>query len=187
MACNPEEILLYVEGELGPEAAARVRTHTAACAACRELLVTEQALASALGGLADLEPPSNFCSETVRRAECDVTHAFRSRGERRRAAVVTASLAGLSLLLLWPTGVLGASAQALGPLRCMGRFALGWIESSALSVFIIARTVSRSLLHEMSLPTGVALVVLALLVALLAWLIAGYRKHATPGAHGVVR
>ena len=185
MACNSEDILLYVEGELGPEEAARVRAHTAVCPACHELLVTEQALASALGGLRDVEPPPDFCTATVRRAECDVTHALTSRGERRRAVAISASLAAISLLLLWPTGVLASSAQALAPLRCMARFAFGWIESSAVGVFIVCRTVSRSLFREMSLPVGAALIVLALLIMLLAWLIAGYRKHASGGEqHG---
>jgi len=178
MACNPEEILLYIEGELGPEEAARVRAHTAVCEACRELLLGEQALESALGGLRDVEPPPDFATATVRRAECDVTFALHSPRERARAAAISVSLASIALLLLWPTGVYGSVLQILKPARCMGRFAMGWIENSALSVFIICRTLSRNLLEESSLPAGAIVGVLALLVTLLAWLIAGYRKHA---------
>ena len=178
MACNPEDILLYVEGELGPEEAARVRAHTAVCEGCRELLATEQALGTALGGLKAFEPPKDFCTATVRRAECDVTHALRSSGERRRAFAITASLASLSLLLLWPTGFLASTLEALAPLRCMARFALGRLESSAVSLFVISRTASRFLLEEASLPVGAAVGLLALLLGFLAWLIAGYRRQA---------
>ena len=51
MSCNAQEILLYIEGELAPSDAARVRGHIAGCAACRELLLAEQALELSLGGL----------------------------------------------------------------------------------------------------------------------------------------
>jgi anti-sigma factor RsiW len=187
MACNPEEILLYIEGELGPEAAARVRAHTAVCTACRELLLTEQALESALGGLRHLEPPPDFTSATVRRAECDVTHCLHSPRERRRAAAISVSLASLALLLLWPAGVYGSAMQTLAPARCMGRFAAGWIQKTALSVFIVCRTLSRGLFAESSLPVGAVLAVLGLLIALLAWMIAGYRRHTAESEHGTGR
>lgn len=181
MACNPEEILLYIEGELSPDDAARVRAHTTACAECRELLQTELALESALGGLKELEPPKDFASATVRRAQCDVTHALHSPRERRRAAAISASLASLSLLLLWPTGVGASVVQMLGPARCMTKFACGWLQSSALSAYIVARTLSSNLLEEASLTVGIAALVLAAMIALLAWLIAGYRRFAAEG------
>ena len=187
MACNPEEILLYVEGELGPEEAARVRAHTAVCEACRELLATEQALGCALGELRTLEPPPDFATATVRRAECDVTHALQSSGERRRALAITAALASLSLLLLWPTGVLSSTLTALAPVRCMAKFAFARIESSAVGLFVIARTASRHMLEETTLPVGVALALLLLLLTFLGWLIAGYRRHATVAGRGGVR
>lgn len=179
MGCNTEDILLYIEGELGPEEAARVRAHTAVCTSCRELLTTEQALASALGGLRDLEPPPDFASATVLRAQCDVSHALTSPREWQRAGAVTIGLTTLSLLLLWPTGFFGSVVEMFKPMRCLGRFAVGWVESSALSIFIICRTISRNLLAESALPVGAALAVLVLLLILLVWLIAGYRRFAT--------
>ncbi len=177
MACNSEDILLYIEGELGPEEAARVRAHTAVCQACHELLLTEQALESALGGLRGVEPPPDFATATVRRAECDVTHALHSSGERRRAALVAMGLAVLALML-WPAGVYGSVLSTVAPVRCLGRFAMNWIENTAFSVFIVCRTLSRNMLEESSLSVGAVLLVLVLLVALLAWLISGYHKHA---------
>lgn len=175
MACNTDEILLYIEGELGPEAAARVRAHTAVCEACRERLLTEQALESALGGLRDLEPPPDFASATVRRAECDVTACVFSSGERRRAALISVSLATLALLLLWPTGAFGSVLQSLAPARCMGRFLLGWVQSTGLSLFVVARALSSGFIEETSLPLGAVALVLVGLVGLLVWLISGYR------------
>jgi anti-sigma factor RsiW len=187
MACNPEDILLYIEGELGPDEAARVRAHTAVCEACRDLLLTEQALESALEGLRAVAPPPDFASATVRRAECDVTHALHSPRERRRAAAISVSLASLALLLLWPTGIYGSILQTLKPARCMARFATGWIENTVLSVFIVCRTLSRNLLEESSLSVGAVLAVLTLLFALLGWLIAGYRKDAAAPDRSVMR
>jgi anti-sigma factor RsiW len=177
MACNPEEILLYIEGELGPEEAARVRAHTAACAACRELLLSEQALDSALGGLRDLEPPPDFASDTVRRAQCDVTACVFSPGERRRAALIAVALASLSVLLLWPTGAFASVLQTLAPARCMARFACNWLQSTGLTAFVVARTLSRSFLQVSSLSLGGGVAFFAVLVVLLAWLIAGYRRQ----------
>jgi anti-sigma factor RsiW len=187
MECNPEEILLYVDGELSPDDAARVRAHAAACASCREILQTEQELGSALGSLQGLEPPPGFASATVIRARCDVTHALRSPHERRRAFAISASLAFTSLLLLWPTGVAGSVLQMVAPARCMARFVGSWLQSWALSVYIVSRTLSRNLLSEASLPVGAAVVVLALLLALLVWLVRGYRRHAAVGERGEVR
>jgi anti-sigma factor RsiW len=179
MGCNSEEILLYIEGELGPDDAARVRAHTLSCAACRDLLETELALENALGGLKDLEPPPDFATATIRRAQCDVTHALASPRERRHVAAITASLASVSLLLLWPTGVASSLLSMLGPARCMTKFACGWLQSWALSAYIVTRTISSNILEEASLPVGAALAVLVVVLALLAWLLAGYRQHAT--------
>ena len=184
MGCNSEEILLYIEGELGPDDAARVRAHTRSCAACREILETELALESALGELKSLEPPPDFATATVRRAQCDVTHALASPHERRRAAAITASLASVSLLLLWPTGVASSLFAMLGPARCMAKFTCGWLQSWTLSAYIVTRTISRNLLEEASLPVGAALAVLVVLLALLVWLLAGYRRHAATPRDG---
>jgi hypothetical protein len=90
-------------------------------------------------------------------------------------------------MLLWPTGLYGSALQTLAPARCMGRFAANWLQNTGLSVFIVCRTLSRNLLEESSLPVGAVLAVLLLLVTLLAWLIAGYHKHATARGRGVVR
>lgn len=181
MACNPEEILLYVDGELAPDDAARVRAHTAVCASCRDLLQTEQELEGALDGLKGLEPPPGFASATVMRARCDVAHALRSPRERRSALAISAALAGLSLLLLWPTGVAGSVVEMAAPARCMARFAGSWLQSWGLSVYIVTRTLSRNLLSEASLPVGVAVAALVLLLLLLGWLLRGYRRYATTG------
>ena len=176
MACHPENILLYIEGDLGPDEAAAVRAHTAACSACRDLLLSEQALESALGGLRYLEPPKDFTSATVRRAECDVAACVTSPRERRRAAAISAGLAVVAVILLWPTGVYGSAAQSMAPARCVASMAATWVTNTGLSVFIVCRTLSRSLLGESSLPIGVFVLLLLGLLGLLAWLISGYRR-----------
>ena len=175
MSCNTQEILLYLEGELAPEDAARVRAHVAACAACRELLLAEQELERSLSGLGEVEPPKDFADATVARARCDLTSAVASPRERRRAAAVVASLSATSLLLLWPLGLLDSTLRALAPLRCLSRFAACWLEGSAVGTFIVARTVARHVLDEGRLPGAVIL--LALLIALLVRLLGLYRER----------
>ena len=187
MTCNAEQILAYIDGDLSPDDAARVRAHTAVCESCRQLLQSEQALDSALGGLSNFAPPPQFASDTVRRAECDVRHALHSPRERKRAAVVAGGLGSLSLALLWPTGVLSTLLSSLAPLRCLGRFALGWVESSALSLFIVCKAVSRGALHAAHLPVGGLAVLVVLLVSMLAWMLIGYRRRASAPDRSTLR
>ena len=187
MTCNVEQILAYIDGDLSPDDAARVRAHTAACESCRQVLQSEQALDSALGGLSAFSPPPEFASETVRRAQCDVGHALRSPREWKRAAAVTGGLGMLSVVLLWPTGILSTVLTNLAPLRCLGRFALGWVESSALSLFIVCKAVSRGALHAAHLPVG-GLVVLFLFMALvLVWMLIAYRRQSTAPTRSTLR
>jgi anti-sigma factor RsiW len=182
MACNPEEILRYVDGDLSPDESARVRAHARSCESCREMLETVVALENALGGLRELEPPPDFAAQTVSRARNDVVHAARSPHERRRVVAVGASLASVSLVLLWPSGIAGSLVDYVGPARCLGRFFLSWAGNWALSVFIVTRTLSRDLLDEASLTVGAAIFLLVGLLALLGWLLAGYRKYGAVGA-----
>lgn len=187
MTCNAEQILAYIDGDLSPEDAARVRAHTAVCDACRHLLHSEQALDCALGGLSDFAPPPQFATDTVRRAECDVRHALHSPRERKRAAAVAGGLGSLSLVLLWPTGILSTLLSNLAPLRCLGRFALGWVENSAHSFFIVSRAVSRGALQAAHIPVGAVAVVLVLLVSVLAWMLVAYRRQSAAPARSTVR
>lgn len=187
MTCNPEQILAYIDGDLSPDDAARVRAHTASCEECRQILQSEQALESALGGMSSFAPPPEFANETVRRAQCDVGHALHSPKERRRAAAVAGGLGSLSLVLLWPTGILSTLLANLAPLRCLGKFAFGWVESSALSLFIVCKTVSRGALHAAHIPVSGLAVLFVLLVALLAWMIVEYRRQSSTSARSTLQ
>jgi anti-sigma factor RsiW len=181
MSCNVQDILLYTEGELAPDEAARVRAHVAACAACRQLLLAEQALARSLGGLGDIETPENFAAATVSRARCDLTSAVACPRERWRAVAAVASLSAVSLLLLWPTGVIDAAFRSLAPLQCVSRFAFCWLSGSAMGALIVGRTLSSYALDRGRLPVGAALAALAVLLAVLVWMIGSYRAHAAGG------
>lgn len=177
MKCNPEDILLYVEGELAPEDAARVRAHTAECASCREILLTEQALGCALGELRAPEPPAGYANATVLRAKCDVTQTIKCPHERRRAVLISTSMGALAILLLWPIGVLPSLLQTLAPLRCLTRFAIGWVSNAVWSVALVSRTLFRDLFQETHLTTTGGALMLVGLVALLVWLVVGYRRR----------
>lgn len=182
MTCNPEQILAYIEGDLSPDDAARLRAHTAVCDECRQILQSEQELHSALGGMSAFAPPPEFANDTVRRAQCDVGHALHSPRERKRAAAVAGGLGSLSLVLLWPTGILSTMLSSLAPLRCLGRFAIGWVESSALSLFIVSKTVTRGAMHAAHIPVSGVLVLLVFLVVLLAWMLVEYRRQSKVSA-----
>lgn len=186
MTCNAEQILAYIDGDLSPDDAARVRSHTAVCETCRQLLQSEQALDSALGGLTDFAPPPQFATDTVRRAQCDVHHALHSPRERKRAAAVAGGLGTLSLVLLWPTGILSTILTNLAPLRCLGRFAIGWIESSALSLFIVCKAVSRGALHAAHLPVGGLAVLFVCLLSVLVWMLVEYRRQTSAPARNTL-
>lgn len=186
MSCDPRDILLYVEGELSPDDAARVRSHAASCAECRERLAEEQRLVSALDSLGDLPTPAGFADETVTRARCDLTHAVTNPRERRRAAVFVASLAGASALLLWPSGLFSPAITALAPARCFGRFLCGWTGASFSGALIVGRTLAAYALSETRLPIGVAVALLALVVGLLVALVARDRRADADARRGPV-
>ena len=187
MSCNSRDITLYVDGELSPSEAARVRAHAASCAACAAMLVQEQDLDRALGGLGDFAAPDGFADRTVLRARCDLTHAVTSPRELGRAAAFVASLGGAAVLLLWPTGLLSPVAAAMGPLRCFSRFAVAWAANSFTGALIVGRTLSAHLLADGRLPLAAALALLAALVALLGALLARYHRDVVHGGRGRAR
>jgi hypothetical protein len=173
MDCDREKILLYVEGELTPEDASRLRAHVGLCAPCHAALEAEQELASALGGLDDLDCPADFATATVTKARCDLTHAVTNPHERGRAVVITMSLSGIAVFLLWPVGVLDPLVRALGPLPCISRCVISGIANSGMGALMVGRVVSIHVLQQHA-ATGVALLILVGLVALLGVLLRGY-------------
>jgi anti-sigma factor RsiW len=180
MECDRQQILLYVEGELGPEDASRLRAHVAQCAPCRAALEEEQDLASALGGLGALDCPDDFASATVTKARCDLTHAVSNPRERGRAILIAASLSGLAMFLLWPTGVLDPVVRALGPLPCISRCVVAGLANTGMSALMVGRVVSRHV-FERNDASNVALLLLLGLVALLGVLL---RRYYTRGVVG---
>jgi anti-sigma factor RsiW len=186
MGCDRERILLYVEGELAPEDASRLRAHVAQCPPCRAALDEEQEFASALGGLDDLNCPDGFASATVTKARCDLTHAVSSPHERGRAVLIAAALSGLAVFLLWPTGVLDPIVRALGPLPCISRCVLSGLANSGMGALMVGRAVSRQLFEQHD-ATNVALLILVGLVVLLAVLLRKYYARGVMGDGNVPR
>jgi hypothetical protein len=173
MGCDREKILQYVEGDLGPEDAARLRTHVGQCAACHKALEAEKELASALGGLDDVDCPEDFATTTVTRARCDLTHAVSSPRERGRAILFSGALSGLAVFLLWPFGLLDPLVRALGPIPCITRCIVSGLAQSGMGALMVCRAVSRHFFEQNDAST-VALVMLAVLVVLLGLLLRRY-------------
>jgi len=169
MGCDRENILLYVEGELAPEDAARLRAHVANCESCRAALEEEQQLASALGGLGDLECPSDFTATTVTRARCDLTHAVTNASERGRAVLIAFGLCAAMVGLLWPTGVLDPLRHILGPTPCIVRWIFYSFARSGIDALKVGRVVSRQVFerHDATLVAFLAFVCLATLLGVL--------------------
>lgn len=60
MSCQGEQVTAFVDGALGPDAAAAVEAHLAGCEACRDQAEAERRLAAELRALPAPEPPAGF-------------------------------------------------------------------------------------------------------------------------------
>lgn len=67
MTCDPELLLAFLDGELSAEAAAELACHLAACAACRQTLVSLHQSESGLNALAAATPASDSLAQIQRR------------------------------------------------------------------------------------------------------------------------
>jgi len=101
-----EEAQLHVEGMLPGEDAPRVLGHVQACAECRALVLSFQALAEALSALPLAEPPADFTASVLARIESRERAVAR---ERRVAAVV---LGAVAVALAATLSVAGQTAWA---------------------------------------------------------------------------
>jgi len=62
---RPENLYLYLEGELGPYDAAKLEEHLEACAACRDALAERRALHEAFTSLPPFEVPEDFARSVM--------------------------------------------------------------------------------------------------------------------------
>lgn len=62
---RPENLYLYLEGELGPYDAAKLEEHNEGCAACRDALAERRVLHEAFTGLPPFEVPEDFARSVM--------------------------------------------------------------------------------------------------------------------------
>ena len=62
---RPENLYLYLEGELGPYDAAKLEEHLEGCAACRDALAERRVLHEAFTGLPPFEVPEDFARSVM--------------------------------------------------------------------------------------------------------------------------
>jgi hypothetical protein len=62
---RPENLYLYLEGELGPYDAAKLEEHVEGCAACRDALAERRVLHEAFTGLPPFEVPKDFARSVM--------------------------------------------------------------------------------------------------------------------------
>lgn len=64
---RPEDLYLYLEGELGPYEARKIEEHAECCAACREALAERRLLHEACASLAPFDVPADFARSVMDR------------------------------------------------------------------------------------------------------------------------
>lgn len=113
-----DELVAYLDGELGESAAAAVRGHLERCPACKLDLERLSAAGSILGEIRDIEPSADFTARTMRRAlDAPQLRVSRSALMRRLVPAVAAAvvLVALGLWLLSPSGP--ESTESLDPVE----------------------------------------------------------------------
>jgi anti-sigma factor RsiW len=114
-----EELLAYLDGELGENQAARVRKHLDLCPACKLQSSQLEAAGTVLDAIPEIEPAQDFTARTLKRAmNTQVEPAVSRLRLIRRLAPVAAAAAVLIALTLWlvvPSGPI--SIEDLSPVE----------------------------------------------------------------------
>lgn len=100
MTCDDrrEEIVAYLDGELGPSERSALEAHLAGCPVCQRALEAERRLSSALGELSPLQPSANFEARFWARIarEQEAPSGWGPRRFTRRLALALAGAAALA-------------------------------------------------------------------------------------------
>lgn len=90
---RPEDLYLYLEGELGPYEAAKLEEHLEVCAACREAMAERRLLHEAFTSLPPFEVPEGFARSVM--ASLPEPEEVRTGRLAPLAAAVSALVIGL--------------------------------------------------------------------------------------------
>ena len=110
----------YIDGELSPEEAARVREHLAVCGRCREYVQAALAIRDAFPAVEDVEVPAGFTDEVMAAVRMDKARRKRRRTRWSRrllplaacCAIVVLAVSGLPQLRQVPADTVEAEDAA---------------------------------------------------------------------------
>ena len=182
-ACRSEEIIAYLDGDLGVEASALLEEHLTECSRCAgELKAQERLLRELEFALAEdisVEMPENFAQVVAARAQSDLS-GVRAPRERRRAFYLCATLAVVAFMLL---GGATFGESIFSPLRSVWKcFAaifsfLGHaLYDLGAGLAVISRGVGGHVLFESRSLTLLVFLLFASALFMLRRLIIGYHR-----------
>ena len=178
-ACpRPEDLYLYLEGELGPYEAAKLEEHVESCAACREALEERRRLHEAFTSLPPIEVPEGFARTVMDKLpEPEVRKAAWLAPLLAAAAALAVGLAGFHIFTGQSVfGMLVAFNRFLGEVvALLAPLAVKTIKIGSVLVEVVGDIAGMGLSGLAALtralgPQGLALVTgLGLLLAFLAF------------------
>lgn len=170
MNCDREKLYLYLERALSPSESAEVSAHLQTCPACAAELGSQQAVMDELDRLADVPLPQWLPERIIQRVSEDVTLAWQTKAERRRALVVAVGLTVITCALLSLPTLAGYLRTAWAGLHLAGRLVWDLIAVSLKAVSLV----TIGLLHDVAGETEL-IVLLALLTGVIISLIVAHR------------
>ena len=182
--CQKEQIVAYIDGELGGSAMEEFEQHLSGCDECREDLRTQQVFLCELDAAMSSSPvvpaPANFARIVAAHAETDM-RGVRSRTENKRALrfIIVLVIAAFSLLGASASQIVIAGARVLisNAFGLIGFVSRTTYETAA-SAAVIFRVVSRKLFVE-SGSLGLIVVCLCLALLVLSRLLSNYHRAET--------
>lgn len=129
-ACQSEEIIAYLDGDMDAHAHDRMERHLTECARCAAELKAQRRLLREIDFMltddGGVELPANFAQVVAKRAQSDMS-GVREKRERRRALYLCAALGLLSFVLL---GGARLRESVFAPLQAV------WKTAAALFAFL---------------------------------------------------
>ncbi len=186
-ACDCADVAAYLDGELGVAEGEAFERHVASCKVCAGALAEQRRLLCLLDaaftrGQKKVDLPEDFARVVRARAQTDMT-SVRREGERRRAALLVASLAALACALLG----LRFIAAGFTTLRAVAGAALSvcdmilhTLAETAAGLLFILRAVGRLLATEPRGGGALVMLLLACALALLMRLVSDYHRERLP-------
>lgn len=186
-ACDCADVAAYLDGELSVAESTSFENHLASCRTCALALAEQRRLLCLLDiaftrAQRKVELPEDFVRVVKARAQTDMT-SVRHTSERRRAALVVASLALIASALLGGRVLhigLAPLRAALGAALSISDMIFHTLSEAVAGVLFILRGVGRQLATEPRGGGALLLLLLACALAALLRLVSDYHRERLP-------